>query len=201
MKILPVLALLAGSTLLVATNANADAAAGEKLAAKCVACHGANGNSAVPTWPKLAGAGERYMLKQLTDISSGARSVPEMTGQLDGMTADDLKSIAQYFSSQTMSAAVAKDEALELGESVYRSGVQESSISACTACHSPTGAGNSLAGFPRLSGQHATYIENQLLKFQTGERTNDAESVMRDIAKRMTAAEIKAVSNYASGLR
>lgn len=201
MKILPVIAFIAGSTLFAATNANADAAAGEKLAAKCVACHGAGGNSAVPNWPKLAGAGERYLLKQLTEINSGARNIPEMTGQLTGMSADDFKSIAQYFSSQTMSASVAKAEALELGESVYRSGVQESAISACTACHSPTGAGNSLAGFPRLSGQHATYIENQLLKFQTGERSNDAESVMRDIAKRMTGAEIKAVANYASGLR
>ena len=178
-----------------------DAEAGKALAAPCAACHGPDGNSLAPNWPKLAGMGERYALKQLNDIKSGARSIPEMAGQLDNMSGEDLENLAAYYASQTMSGGVAKAELVAEGESIYRGGVRESGISACTACHSPTGKGNTLAGFPRLSGQHATYIEAQLLKFQSTERNNDAEAVMRDIAKRMTAAEIKAVSSYASGLR
>ncbi len=178
-----------------------DADAGKDLAVPCAACHGPDGNSVAPNWPKLAGMGERYLLKQLKDIKSGARSIPEMTGQLDAMSDSDLENLAAFYAAQTMSGGVAKAELVAEGETIYRGGVKESGISACTACHSPTGKGNVLAGFPRLSGQHATYIEAQLLKFQSTERNNDAEGVMREIAKRMTAAEIKAVSSYASGLR
>lgn len=184
-------------------QADADAAAGKELTANCGACHGADGNSANPAWPKLAGQGSKYLLKQLQEIKSGVRSIPEMATQLDKMSDQDLANVAAYYESlpSTGSAAENDGEQLVLGEQVYRSGVKESGIAACTACHSPTGSGNSLAGFPRLSGQHAVYIEAQMKKFQTTARNNDAESVMRDIAKRMTAAEIKAVANYAAGLR
>lgn len=184
-------------------QADADAAAGKALTAACGACHGADGNSVNPAWPKLAGQGEKYLLKQLQDIKSNARAIPEMTGQLTNMSDQDMANVAAYYASLpgTGSAAANDAEQLKLGEQVYRAGVKDSGISACTACHSPTGNGNALAGFPRLSGQHAAYIEAQMQKFQSGARNNDAEAVMRDIAKRMTAAEIKAVSNYAAGLR
>lgn len=201
MKLQHILALLFSSLLCSGSVAAGDAAAGEKLAAPCAACHMADGNSVAPNWPKLAGMSEKYLLKQLQDIKSGARAIPEMTGQLDAMNEQNLADMAAFFASQEMTGSAADPELVELGQAIYRGGIKESQTSACMACHSPTGKGNSLAGYPRLSGQHATYIENQLLKFQTGERDNDAESVMRDIAKRMTAAEIKAVSSYAAGLR
>lgn len=194
--------LLAAACALGAMTSNAaDATAGKALSAPCAACHGADGNSIAPNWPKLAGMGETYLLKQLVDIQSGQREILEMAGQLDKMGPQDLENLAAFYSGQTISGGAAKPDLVDAGEAIYRGGVKESGISACTACHSPTGQGNSLAGFPRLSGQHATYIEAQLLSFQTGGRNNDAEGVMRDIAKRMTAAEIKAVSSYASGLR
>lgn len=194
--------LLAALCALGAANASAaDATAGKELATPCAACHGADGNSLAPNWPKIAGMGEKYLLKQLKEIQSGSREILEMAGQLDNMSAADLENLAAYFAGQTMSGGAAKPQLVDAGEAIYRGGVRESGISACTACHSPTGQGNSLAGFPRLGGQHSVYIEQQLLRFQTGERNNDAEGVMRDIAKRMTAAEIKAVSSYASGLR
>ncbi|MFK8019021.1 MAG: cytochrome c [Pseudomonadales bacterium] len=201
MKILPSLLLALVSSVIAMHSIAGDAEAGKALSAPCAACHGGDGNSAVPNWPKLAGLGEKYLLKQLTEIKSGARSIPEMAGQLDQHNEVALANIAAFYASQTMSGSAAKAELVDLGESIYRGGVKDSGISACTACHSPTGKGNALAGFPRLSGQHATYIAGQLHKFQTGERNNDAESVMRDITKRMTAAEIEAVSSYASGLR
>ena len=57
--------------------AGGDAAAGQAKSAICSACHGADGNSMVPQWPKLAGQHEEYLVRQVTLIKSGARPVPE----------------------------------------------------------------------------------------------------------------------------
>ena len=181
--------------------AEGDPQAGKTKAEQCVACHGADGNSPAPTFPKLAGQGEKYLLKQLQEIQSGARPVAQMAGQLDKMSDQDLEDIASHFAAQTMSGSAAKKDLDELGESIYRAGIKKQGIAACTGCHSPTAAGNAPAGFPRLSGQFADYIEQQMGQFQKGERSNDADAVMRAITERMTAVEIKAVSSYASGLR
>ncbi len=200
-----------------------DAAAGADKVAVCGACHGADGNSPVANFPKLAGLGERYLLKQLQDIqawdkASGAakastgRAVVEMTGQLANLSAQDLADIAAYYASQTLQIAGSKPldvrvnagimvDSLVLGERLYRSGDSETSIPACTGCHSPTGVGNSPAGYPTLGGQHAEYIEKQLKAFRAGERTNDGEQmIMRLVAKNMNDAQIKAVANYIAGL-
>ena len=97
-----------------------DAAAGEAQTAVCAACHGADGNSAVPTFPKLAGQGEKYLYKQLVDIRDGARPVPTMAGQLDGKTDQDLANIAAYYAAETSSGGQTDPELLALGEAVYR---------------------------------------------------------------------------------
>ncbi len=181
--------------------AKGDPEAGKAKAAQCAGCHGADGNSPAAAFPKIAGQGETYLLKQLHDIKDGTRPVAQMAGQLDNMNDQDLENLASYFASQTMAGSAAKEELVELGSSIYRAGIKDQEIAACSGCHSPTGAGNSPAGFPRLSGQYADYIEQQLLMFQKGERNNDNDSVMRTITERMTAQEIKAVSSYASGVR
>lgn len=179
-----------------------DAGAGKAKSTSCGACHGADGNSVAGTFPKLAGQGEKYLLKQLKDIKSGARPVLTMTGQLDNMNDQDLADLAAYFASQSQTPSVSKDEDLALGEQMYRAGNAEIGIAACTACHSPRGLGNAPAGFPRLSGQHADYIAAQLKAFQTEARTNDGDSkIMRDVAARMSDKEIKAVANFVAGLR
>lgn len=181
--------------------AEGDPQAGKTKAAQCAACHGADGNSPMAAFPKVAGQSEKYLLKQMREIKENVRPVAQMTGQLDNMNDQDLQDIASYYASQSMTGSAAKPDLVDLGASVYRAGVKKQGIAACTGCHSPTGVGNAPAGFPRLSGQHADYIEQQLLMFQTGERNNDVDSVMRAIAERMTAKEIKAVSSYASGVR
>lgn len=181
--------------------AEGDPQAGKAKAAACVACHGADGNSLAAAFPKIAGQGEKYLLKQMQEIKEGVRPVAQMAGQLDNMSDQDLQDIASYYAGQTMSGSAAKKDLVAMGASVYRAGIKKQGIAACTGCHSPTGVGNAPAGFPRLSGQYADYIEQQLLMFQTGERNNDADSVMRSIVERMTGKEIKAVSSYASGLR
>ena len=183
-----------------------DAAAGEAQTAVCSACHGADGNSAVPTFPKLAGQGQKYLYKQLVDIRDGARPVPTMAGQLDGKTNQDLADIAAFYAGQTGSGGQTDPELLALGEAVYRAGIPERKVAACAACHSPTGSGNAPAGFPSLAGQHADYIAAQLMAYRKGYedetgRTNDGDiRIMRITAFGLSDKEIQAVSSYAAGL-
>jgi cytochrome c553 len=194
--VLMALSLLAGHA---AAAGNADA--GKAKTVVCGACHGADGNSLAPTFPKLAGQHQAYLLKQLKDIKSGARPVPTMAGQLDALSEQDLADIATYFAAQPRTPANAREELVELGESIYRAGVREKGIAACTACHSPTGGGNGPAKFPALSGQHADYIATSLRAFRNDERTNDGDTrIMRDVAARLSDKELEAVSSYASGV-
>ena len=184
-----------------------DAAAGKDQSVACGACHGADGNSAAPTFPKLAGQGQRYLVKQMKDIRDGARPVPTMAGQLDGKSDQDLADIAAFYASQGSSGGQTSPELLALGEKVYRSGVAERNVAACTACHSPTGKGNAPAGFPALAGQHAEYIATQLRAYRKGQedpsgRTNDGDSrIMRTTAFGLSDGEIDAVASYIAGLK
>ena len=189
-----------------------DAVAGEAKSASCAACHGADGNSPVPSFPKLAGLGEKYLFKQLRDIQSKKRDIPQMAGLLDSMNNKDLRDIAAYYNSKTMQISGAKAievqvnsgikvDGLELGERVFRAGNRDSGVPACTGCHSPNGLGNEPAGYPRLSGQYAEYIEAQLRAYRSGDRTNGGDTkVMRQVAQYMSDAEIIAVANYIAGL-
>jgi len=201
-----------------------DAAAGADKVAVCAACHGADGNSPAPNFPKIAGLGERYLFKQLRDIQAwdqetdaakkaqAGRAVPEMTGMLSGLSDQDLQDIAAFFAAQNIQLSGAKEinvqtnsgmevDGLELGERIYRSGNLANGVPACTGCHTPDGLGNPPAGYPRLSGQYAQYIEKQLLDFRGGRRINDGEQMtMRMVADKMSDAEIKAVANYIAGL-
>jgi cytochrome c553 len=186
-------------------SAAGNADAGKAQTAVCAACHGADGNSPAP-FPRLAGQGEKYLLKQLQDIRDGARTVPTMVGQLDGKSDEDLANIAAYFASQTPAGGQTRAEFVELGEKIYRGGVAERNVAACTACHSPTGQGNDPAGYPALAGQHAQYVADQLRAYRKGYedetgRTNDGEAkIMRSTAFGLSDKEIEAVSSYVSGL-
>lgn len=188
-----------------------DAAAGKDKSMACSACHGADGNSLAGAFPKLAGQGEKYLLKQLNDIKSGARPVPTMAGQLDNMSDEDMADIAAWYASQTITGGQADPDKVALGEKIYRAGNSTRGVAACTACHSPRGVGNAPAGFPALGGQHADYIADQLRRFRRGAeytleedpnvRVNDGDSrIMRDVASGMSDREIDAVASYIAGL-
>lgn len=207
-----------------AALADGDATAGKAKAAVCGACHGPDGNSPAPNFPKLAGLGEKYLLKQMLDIQAWdletdaakkaktGRAVMEMTGIVKDLSHQDLADIAAYFSSQTTQLSGSKKievqvnsgllvDGLALGEKTWRSGNASTSVPACTGCHSPDGKGNLAAGFPRLSGQHPEYIEKQLKAFRNGDRTNDGDQmIMRSVAANLSDAEIKALANYIAGL-
>ncbi len=185
---------------------------GEEIAGVCSSCHGADGNSPAPNFPKLAGLGEKYLTKQLKDIQSGARIIPEMTGLLEDLDEQELKDLAAFYNSKTIQLSGAKPlkvkvnagievDGLVLGARVFRSGNLTTGVPSCTGCHSPRGLGNEPAAYPRLGGQYSEYIAKQLRAFRGGERTNDGESqIMRQVAEHMSDAEIDAVANYISGL-
>jgi len=195
------LSLVLGMSLAGYAVADGDAQAGQTKAAACGACHGADGNSFVAAFPKLAGQNTNYLIKQMKDIMSGARSVPTMAGQLDGKSDQDLADIAAYFASQKVSAGEAKKELVALGERLYRAGDKDIGVAACTACHSPTGSGNSAAGYPALSGQYADYTAAQLKAFRDGQRTNDGDAkIMSTVTYRLNNAEIEALASYIQGL-
>lgn len=193
--------ILMAVTSLTAYAQQGDAAAGESKAAVCAACHGADGNSDVASNPKLAGQNQRYTLKQLRDIKSGARVVPLMTGLLDNLNDQDLMDLAAFYAEQEKTLQGADPDLVALGESIYRSGISDLGVAACSACHSPTGSGIAQAGFPALSGQHAEYIATQMRDFRSGERDNDGDAApMRIVSERLTDAEIEALASYVSGL-
>jgi cytochrome c553 len=180
-----------------------DAKAGQAKAAVCGACHGPDGNSMAPNFPKLAGQGERYLTKQLHDIKSGKRTVLEMTGLLTNLSDQDLADIAAYFASQKGSVGAADPKVVARGEALFRGGDMAKGMPACTGCHSPNGAGNAPAGFPHLGGQHAQYVAKQLTDFrkEEGGRNNDGDTKpMQTIAKKLSDEDIAAVSSYIQGL-
>ncbi len=180
--------------------AGGDATAGKAKSATCAGCHGMDGNSANPEWPKLAGQGDRYLDKQLRDFKGGARNNAAMAPMVATLNEQDMADLSAFFSSQTVQPGSADEKLVELGQKIYRGGNPASGVSACTGCHSPSGAGNPAAGFPALSGQYARYVEIQLNAFKSGERSNDADKMMRTIASKMTEQEIKAVASYVQGL-
>lgn len=190
-----------------ATVAKADTAKGQAVAAGvCVACHGADGNSPIPANPILAGQIQDYLVKQLRDFRPAngqppVRNSPIMNGMAMTIAEEDIKHVAAWFASQAMKPSAAKDEKLvAAGQKLWRAGDLARGIPACAGCHGAAGAGLP-AQFPRLAGQYADYTEAQLKAFRAGDRANDNEKVMRMIAAKLNDGEIKAVAEYAAGLR
>jgi cytochrome c553 len=180
-----------------------DAAAGQAKASICAACHGVDGNSTVPNWPKLAGQHAAYLERQISLIKDGNRAVPEMVGIAAMLNEQDIADVAAYFSAQAKTAGLADESLVAAGEMLYRAGLADKDVPACMSCHGPAGEGNPLAGYPALAGQHAVYSEKMLKGFRAGTRwgEDDASSkIMVDVANRLTDDEIRAVASYIQGL-
>lgn len=183
--------------------AKGDAEAGKSKTQTCVACHGADGNSVVANWPKIAGQYENYLEKQLKDFrmgEKGPRFEPSMYAMVAALSDQDIADLAAFYSANKQTMGKAKSEYVALGERIYRGGNIQTGVSACIACHGPNGEGNEAAKFPKLAGQHATYIENQLIAFRDGKRKNSPNGMMESISHRLSAEEMKAVSSYVEGL-
>ena len=194
---------LAGLAVGVATSVWADGnvEAGKTKSATCAACHGADGNSVNPEWPKLAGQHPNYIIKELNEYKNDKRANATMSPMAKPLSEQDMADLAAYFSSQAKKLGEADQTKVGLGEQVYKGGNNATGVAACAACHGPTGAGNPAANFPSLNGQHATYVKAQLLNFRSGARANDAGRMMRNVAAKMSDAEIDSVAEYIAGLK
>ncbi len=198
MKVAIVAAMILG--LAGAAQAEGTASAGKTKSATCAACHGADGNSANPLWPKLAGQHASYITKQLSDFQAGARRDPTMDNMAAPLSEQDILDLAAYFSAQTVAIGSADPAKAAAGKKLFQGGDAARGISACMACHGPTGAGNPGAKFPSLSGQHPDYVAKALKDFRSGTRSNDMNGMMADVAAKMTDADIEAVAAYINGL-
>ncbi len=193
---------LASFLVFTSAYAGGDAAAGKTTATTvCAACHGADGNSVVGMYPKLAGQHPEYIAKQLANFKSGERKNAIMSGMAAGLSPDDMANLGAYFGSQTPVLDKAKTNGPgSIGEKIYKGGIPGLGVPACASCHGPAGAGVPVQ-FPRLAGQHAEYITTQLKAFHTGERANDGAKMMRMVAAKLSDADMDAVADYIQGLR
>ncbi|MEZ9409240.1 c-type cytochrome [Vibrio lentus] len=181
--------------------------AGKAKSQTCVACHGADGNSLITQYPKLAGQHEKYLDKQLKELKLGmtsggkqGRYEPVMGAMAMSLSEEDMADLAAYYASLPISNNSTPENVVDEGKVLYTAGNAERGVTACIACHGPRGNGTELSGFPKISGQHADYIKAQLEKFRDGSRNNDMNAMMRDVAKKLTDADIDTLSKYVGGL-
>ena len=171
----------------------------EIVAGKCFICHGAEGESSSPVFPRLAGQHAAYVARQLADYKSGKRVSSTMKPMVEDLGPEDFKALGAYFESRPTHLHQVDDaELAQMGRFIYLRGNPYSGVAACATCHGPKGHGTEQ--LPRLAGQHAQYTENQLKAFNKRERTND-NAVMQAVAGKLTELELKAVSAYLAGLQ
>lgn len=191
----------------IAMAATGNAEAGQQKSAVCAACHGPDGNSPLDMYPKIAGQHESYLFKQLKDYKLAAetggaqgRADPIMQGQVMMLSEQDMADLAAFFAAQEMSPGTAPEDVIAEGQKLFIGGDEARGIAACAACHGPRGDGMALANFPDISGQHAAYTKQQLERFRDGDRANDLNSMMRDVASKLTDKDIEILSQYIQGL-
>lgn len=195
----PLLAIVVTAALLPASRAADLTRAVEIVEGKCFICHGTEGESSSPVFPRLAGQHANYVARQLADYKSGKRKNDTMQAMVADLSADDMRLLGMYFESKpSRTHAVADPELAQVGRFVYNRGNPFSGVAACADCHGAAGHGTDK--LPRLGGQHAAYVENQLKAFSKRERTND-NAVMHTIASKLSELELKAVASYISGLQ
>ncbi|ARD44391.1 c-type cytochrome [Colwellia sp. PAMC 21821] len=206
MKKFIITVLLGLSAIATANAAEGNAEAGKGKSAMCAACHGADGNSLVPMYPKLAGQSASYLVKQLTEfklgMTSGGKSGrvdPVMGGMSMALSEQDMADVAAFYASQKITAGTGNADAL--GKKLYLGGNAEMEVTACVACHGINGKGMPSAGFPALASQNAEYLKIQLEKFRNGSRNNDLNGMMQGVAANLTDDEIAALSQYMSSLK
>jgi cytochrome c553 len=191
-----------------------DAAAGQTKAAVCGACHGMDGNSTDPQYPKLAGQHERYIARHLALFKSGERTNPIMSGFAAMLGAQDARDLGAWFASQKALPGVADDTPIasgpnsgkkfyQVGENLYRGGDAKRGIPACSSCHGPTGSGNPGSAYPSLAGQHSRYTADLLRRYRDGTSYGSGENanaVMKGVATLLTDEEIDSLASYVEGL-
>lgn len=180
-----------------------DAVAGKTKSAACGGCHGMDGNSPIPTYPKLAGQNEAYIVKQVKDFKANTdRQNAIMMGMVAAVSEEDAADIGAYFQAQSIKqAAVFEADKIAAGRELYKGGDLQKGIPACQACHGPEGAGTAGIGYPQLGGQYVEYTLAQLKAFKDGSRKNDDKMLMRSIVEKLSDEDMVAVANYLASLK
>ena len=146
-SLIMVIGLTLASTIVVAADSSATAAyvgnadQGKSKSVTCAGCHGADGNSAVADYPKLSGQHSTYLQSTLKAYRDGSRANAIMAGFAAALSDEDIADLAAYFSAQTPSTGAVEADLVARGQQLYRFGDSAKGISACAACHGPTGAG------------------------------------------------------------
>jgi cytochrome c553 len=167
--------------------------------AVCAACHTNDGSRGTPVNPIIQGQHPDYLVKQLSEFKAGKRDNPIMRAMATPLSEADMKNVAAFYASKQPKPGFAKNkELVAAAEKIYRGGIGDRSVPACSGCHGPSGAGIP-AQYPRLAGQHADYVEAQLVAFRGGVRRNNP--AMAAIASKLSDREIKALADYVAGLR
>ncbi|MEN9480569.1 MAG: hypothetical protein RLZZ298_1964 [Pseudomonadota bacterium] len=174
------------------------ARAEEIVSGRCFLCHGLEGESASPVFPRLAGQHSEYIAKQLGEFKSGKRKSDTMKPQAEELTPAEMKALGAFFEAKKANARPVKDaELMAVGKYVFNRGNQFSGLPACASCHGAKGLGT--PQLPRLAGQHPRYTEDQLKQFNSRERNND-NAVMHTVASKLTELERNAVAEYIATL-
>ena len=174
------------------------ARAEEIVSGRCFLCHGLEGESASPVFPRLAGQHSEYIARQLSDFKSGKRKSDTMKPQAEDLNPAEMKALGVFFENKKFGGRKAKDpELLAVGKYIFQRGNQFSGLPSCASCHGAQGLGS--PHLPRLAGQHPRYIEDQLKQFNKRERTND-NAVMHTVASKLSELETHAVAEYIATL-
>lgn len=182
-----------------AAQASESARAAEIVQSQCAICHGPEGESSTPVFPRLAAQHADYVARQLADFQAGRRKSPVMEPMVKDLSPGDMQAIGRWFESRQARVHNVADPALfSQGREVYQRGLPAKGVPACKKCHGLEGEGTDT--LPRVGGQHAQYLEAQLRAFSARTRTND-NMVMQTIAARISDDELRAVASYISGLR
>ncbi len=198
-----ILASIASCLLMSGAAIAGEASSGKSKSAACGGCHGFDGNSPIPTYPKLAGQNEAYIVKQVKDFKANSdRQNPIMFGMVAALSDQDASDIGAYFQAQSLKDAATFDaDKAAAGREIYKGGDLQKGIPACQACHGPTGAGTAGIGYPQLGGQYTDYTLAQLKAFKNGSRKNDDKKLMRNIVEKMSDKDMEAVANYIASLK
>lgn len=176
---------------------------GKGAAVACASCHGADGaGNAQAGFPVLAQLPPAQFAKQIADFKAGSRTHPIMTPIAVAMSAKDIESSARYYANQARpkSAATTVDPAvIARGKNLAVNGAWDRHVPPCFKCHAVDGLGVAPA-FPPIAGQHAAYTMRQLQAWKTGARTNDPQKLMKTVAEKLTADEIRSVAEYLATL-
>jgi cytochrome c553 len=162
----------------------------------CGTCHGPQGNSTQPKFPRLAGQNANYLAAQLKAFRSQSRGDPDAIGYMWGMAAelddDTIAALAAYYAAQRPEAGPRADQsAITRGREIYEHGVTAEGVPACSSCHGPDAHGTQ--DYPRLAGQHEQYVLKQLGSFQSNMRN---VAIMHGVALNLRSPEMQSVAAY-----